>query len=300
MRSSSLLLLVALVLSCVAHADETIVVERGQAALTLSDIDARMSRFPDHERARYSRDPENIARMLDQMLVNRELARQAAELGLDEDPIVKRDLQLAAEEVLAIHRLNRLITLDTLPDFEQLAHEQFLASPELRQIPESRQVQHILVSTTDRTDEEALARAEEIRALALAPGADFSSLVETYSDDPGKSANLGRYTVSVPGEYVPAFETASRELAAAGDVSEPVKSNFGYHIITLNSVTPAVDKSFDEVKLGLIRKLRDDYIRDTRGRFVADIKGVEDTGDMDLLRSLPARYGGRPEEAAAE
>lgn len=273
-----------------------VVVERGDVQLTLADIDGRMSRFPDHERAHYARDVENIARLLDALLVNRELAQQARELGLDRDEHVQRDLVLATEEILARHRLNKLIAFDALPDFEQLAHEKYLADPSLRMQPEVRRIQHVLVSTNNRDAEQALTLAREIRARAVEPNQDFDSLVSEFSEDPGKDANGGNYTISASGEFVPEFEAAARELEEVGDVSEPVKTVFGYHIIALKSLKPAAERPFEQMKYELIRRVRQEYLDEVRNRHVSDIKRVPETGDESLLLSLPARYGGRPEE----
>jgi parvulin-like peptidyl-prolyl isomerase len=299
-RGRTLLALAVIGASSVAVAgDSTVVVERGDAKLTLDDLDGRMSRFPPHERASYARDPENLARLMDQLLVNRALAEEARQLGLDRNENVAKDLALAVEEVLAVHRLNLLVSPESLPDFEQLAHEMYLSDPSVRQAPESRAVQHILVSTAERSEAEALALAQDLRARAV-DGADFSALVGEFSEDPGKASNGGHYVMSVSGEFAPQFEAGAKALANVGDISEPILTDFGYHIILLRSYTPAKDRPFDEVKGGLVTRLRNDFVKEARGRHVSTLRNVPETGDTELLRTLPARYGGRPELPLSE
>ena len=100
-------------------------------------------------------------------------------------------------------------------------------------------VKHILVqfasgssssssSTVTRTEEEALAIANEAAKQAKA-GADFDELVEKYGEDPGMKGNTDGYYFTT-GKMVQEFEDASFALQE-GEVSEPVKSKFGYHVI---------------------------------------------------------------------
>lgn len=105
--------------------------------------------------------------------------------------------------------------------------------------------QHILISVvnedqSDKTDEEkvaALALAEEVYAKVL-DGEDFTALVETYSEDPGKVENGGTYTF-YKGEMAPEFEDAAFNMDI-DEVSGLVITQFGYHIIKkLDHIYPA-------------------------------------------------------------
>lgn len=268
-----------------------VVIERGDAALTLADIDARMQRLPDHERPDFAHRPDNLARMMDQLLLNRQLANEARSLGLDRDPKVQHDLVLAAEEVLAVHRLNQLVATGSLPDFEPLARERYLADPSAHAQRGRRVVEHVLLATSERSEEDALELALEVRAAAIA-GTDFGHLVERYSEDPGKSDNAGRYELLTPGTFVPEFERTANELDEVGQVSEPVRTEFGFHIIRLVEASPPRERSFDEVRQQLVDKLREDYLKSTRERHSAELRSLPDQGNEELLRSLRARYGG--------
>ncbi len=81
----------------------------------------------------------------------------------------------------------------------------------------------------ERTDAEALALAEEIRQRLLA-GEDFAKLAEEYSDDTGSGANGGDLGWFGPGAMVASFDAAAFSLPI-GEISEPIKTQFGYHII---------------------------------------------------------------------
>jgi parvulin-like peptidyl-prolyl isomerase len=236
---------------------------------------------------------------MDQLLVNRGLAAEARELGLDKDPAVSRDLELAVEEVLAIHRLNRLLDSDNLPDFEPLARERYLADPSAYHRPESRVVEHVLISTSDRSDEEALQLAEQVREEA-GVGASFLDLIVRYSDDPGKTNNQGRYTITDPTKYQPEFSAAAIGLSKPGDISAPIRTTFGYHIIKLVSVTTAETLPFERVREDLIRNIANEYRKNVRSDHLTQIRAKgEGQGDEELLLTLPYRYGGRTEAPGA-
>ncbi|NPB09248.1 MAG: peptidylprolyl isomerase, partial [Thermodesulfobacteria bacterium] len=92
----------------------------------------------------------------------------------------------------------------------------------------------------------ALEKAKKIREMAL-KGEDFAELAKKYSDDPGtkdKGGDLGFFT---RGQMVKEFEEAAFSLKP-GEISQPVRTAFGYHIIKVEKKRPARQKSFEEVK----------------------------------------------------
>ena len=102
----------------------------------------------------------------------------------------------------------------------------------------------------DLSDEEALAKAQDLERR-LKAGEDFSKLAGAESDDTGSALNGGDLGSFGRGRMVPSFEEAALKLAP-GQISEPVKSQFGYHIIKLESKET---KSLDEVKPEIEKKL---------------------------------------------
>lgn len=277
----------------------SVIISRGEARLTLDDMDARMSRMPKSDRPVYAHKPANLAGLMDQTLLNRQLAIEARAAGIDQRADVKRDLELAIEEVLAVHRLNALVDDAPRPDFEQLARERYQADKSGSALPAERIVEHVLIKTEGRSEEEALKTALDVRGKALVEGADFSALVDTYSDDSGKGENAGRYTLSRPGQYVPEFEAAAMALSTPGDISEPVKTKFGYHVIRLVEARPARSRPFDEVKGELIAKAMAGYEESIRDSHKRKLRSESESGNEELLVSLRQRYGGEPDSPPA-
>src|SRR6186997_777750 len=95
--------------------------------------------------------------------------------------------------------------------------------------PESREVRHILVKTK--------AKADDIYNQ-LKAGGDFSALAKKYSEDTGSKANGGKLTISKGQTVAPFDQTAF--LLKTNEISKPVKTEFGYHVIQpLGEVKPA-------------------------------------------------------------
>lgn len=293
LRGFLFLLALALCASTGAQDTDAVIIERGEAKLTIADLDGRMSRLAAEERAAYAHRPENLGRLMDQLLLNRQLAAEAKELDLDKKPDVMRDLELAVEEVLAIHRLNALTENAGEPDLEQLAMERYRANPVEFMAPEERVVEHILVKTDDRSDEDALQLAERIRAEAMASDADFVQLVEKYSEDPGKGQNQGRYVVAQSGQFVPEFEAAARSLSEPGEITSPIKTRFGYHLIRLVEIRPERQIAFAEVRAKLIELAREEYLKNKRASHTRELRSLKESANETLLLALPQRYGGR-------
>jgi parvulin-like peptidyl-prolyl isomerase len=103
----------------------------------------------------------------------------------------------------------------------------------------------------DLTEEEALAKVQDLRKRILA-GEDFAQLARQESDDSGSGANGGDLGTFRHGQMVPTFEQAAFAMQP-GDLSEPVKSPFGYHLI---KVEAKESKSFEEVRPELERRMR--------------------------------------------
>ena len=91
----------------------------------------------------------------------------------------------------------------------------------------------------------------------LSQGKSFDVVAKEYSIDPGSAANGGDLGEFPRGMMVPEFEKAAFELAKPGDVSEPVKTQFGWHIIKLEERIPESTIPFEQIKERLTQELRE-------------------------------------------
>lgn len=114
---------------------------------------------------------------------------------------------------------------------------------------EERRAQHILIAADKLGDAAAKKKAESL-AAQIKVGADFGTLAKANSDDQGSAVNNGDLGFAGHGVYVPEFDKALYALQV-NQVSAPVKTEFGYHIIKLLEIKKADVPSFDSVKAQL-------------------------------------------------
>lgn len=112
---------------------------------------------------------------------------------------------------------------------------------------ENRRIAHILIETND--DVTTAQAEEQIDAIyeRLLDGEDFSELARTLSDDPGSAAEGGDLGFNQPGTFVEAFEEVAYSLDR-NQMSEPVETEFGFHIIKVLDIEPASEPVFAEVR----------------------------------------------------
>jgi peptidyl-prolyl cis-trans isomerase D len=111
---------------------------------------------------------------------------------------------------------------------------------------ESRRLAHILIESADSSLEEAASKAAEVYER-IKQGDDFTALAKEYSDDLGSADNGGDLGFSEPGTFFPEFEAVAYDLAL-NQVSEPVETEIGYHIIKVLEIEQAVIQTLEDVR----------------------------------------------------
>jgi parvulin-like peptidyl-prolyl isomerase len=190
------------------------------------------------------------------------LAAEARRRGLDKDKVTQDRIAFTVDNMLAGAVYKEL--LDKTPIDDAAVRKYY---DENQKEWEKSQARHILIrfkgspaplrpGQTELSDEEALAKTQELRKKILA-GEDFAALAKAESDDTGSGANGGELGSFKRGAMVPAFEQAAF-TQPVGQVGEPVKTQFGYHII---KVDKRETTTFEEAKPEIENKLRPENAR---------------------------------------
>ena len=134
-------------------------------------------------------------------------------------------------------------------------------NPDRYRQPGSRSASHILLSVSpdaaDAQIDQVRQRASEIVARARG-GESFASLAEVNSDDKGSAKRGGELGVIRPGTMVKPFEDAVFVMGE-GEISEPVRTQYGFHVIRLDRITESRVQSLDQVRSEIeteVRRLR--------------------------------------------
>jgi peptidyl-prolyl cis-trans isomerase C len=157
------------------------------------------------------------------------------------------------------------------PQWEARAREIYQIDRAKYSTPEQVSASHILFDTKARTNDEARKLAAEALAKANA-GADFNVLAREVSEDRSAKSNSGQLGWFGFGEMDPAFAKAAFALTKTGELSQPVQSSFGWHVIRLDGRRPAVQKPFEEVRESILAELKQTYVNDEREAAVAKLR----------------------------
>jgi len=206
--------------------------------------------------------------------------RDLAWLSLTETGFVSR-VELAEEDIEAYYADNRLgyQTDDTVDlDYVILTSQSLAGDPsidiseedlqqafetDLKALADSEQrtSSHILLGITQARDDAATLEAINGLREQLVAGGDFAALAKEHSEDPGSAASGGDLGAAGRGIFDPAFEAALFALQE-GELSQPVKSQFGYHLIKLVSIQKPVETTFEARRDEIETRLREERAKD--------------------------------------
>lgn len=237
-----------------------VVLTIGEIKLTAADYDRLVAALPQQYQA-YAKGPGRRA-FAENLVQMKLLSKEALKENLDKQPQVQDQLEFQREDLLA--RTMFMHYQDTAK-VDDAAVQQYYQS-HVKEF-ESVKASHILIRVkgapmpaapgkAELTDEEALAKAQAIRKR-VAGGEDFATVAKAESDDTGSAQNGGSLGEFHRGQMVPPFEQAAFSMKP-GDISEPVKTPFGYHIIKVEAHTT---RPLAEVKADIEKKLRPEIAR---------------------------------------
>ncbi len=215
------------------HAEEKVMATVNGKAITETDL-----KFADQEvGAELGAVPEAIKRRyLTEYLIETELMAAAAGADkLGEGPDFEKRLAYMRQRALREAYFDKNVRAKVDDAAAKAFYDQQV---KLMPVEEEIQARHILVKTED----EAKKAAEKI-----AGGADFAVVAKELSTDAGSKEDGGMLGYFGKGQMVPEFEQAAFALKA-GEVSKPVKSQFGWHIIKLEDRRKKEPPKFEQVK----------------------------------------------------
>ena len=237
---------------------DTVVLSVGDFKLTAAQFDLLIDMLPEQSKA-FARGPGR-KQFGDQLAKTLVLAQEARRQKLDGTPTFQIQSTMQVDNVLANLMFQDLIKGVKVDDaalhkyyddhkaqFEQIRARHILIRFQGSPLP-------VKPGQKDLTPDEALAKAQELEKRIVA-GEDFAKIAAAESDDSSNAAKGGDLGFFGHGRMVPSFEQAAFKLTP-GQVSDPVKSNFGYHIIKVEEVKP-----FDDLKADVEKAMAPEQAR---------------------------------------
>ena len=209
--------------------------------------------------AQGGQDTPEIRNAVKEELNTRELlAREAKKSGVDKNPDVKTQMDLASQTVLVRAYVSDWIKKNPVPEAELKKEYDAIKG----QIGDKEyKVRHILV---EKEDEAKTIIAE------LQKGAKFDELAKARSKDPGSKDKGGDLDWNAPANFVKPFGDAMKATPKGKFTPQPVQTQFGWHVIEVDDVRDAKVPAFEEVKPQLQQRLQaqwlDKYFKDLRAK----------------------------------
>ena len=204
--------------------------------------------------------PDLDQRVRDKIVMDEIFAQEAEKRGLTATTDYRTQMEQARQEVLMRALLTDYAKKNTVTDADiQAEYDKFKAQASGTEY----RARHILVEKED----EAKALIAQIKG-----GASFEDLAKKNSKDPGSGANGGDLDFAAPGSYVPEFSQAMVKLKKGEMTMEPVKTQFGYHIIRLDDTREAQFPPIDEVKPQIKQRLEQQRLAAFRDELRAKAK----------------------------
>lgn len=242
------LVIMCIAILCIAfiafsqESEKRVIVKIGKRSFTLKDFEDYLNQSRISKNTFESLNPEIKKRFLDQFVREKLFyaAAKDAKTELTQEQV--KNLERLTTMYIIRNYVDRFIQENPVTETEiKAAYDK---NPQEYQTPERRKLRHILVPTEEK--------AKEI-LQQLKNGASFEELASQNNTDATKQRG-GDLGWAQKGVFVKEFENVAFSLKK-GETSDIVKTQFGYHIIRVDDITPAQQRSFQEVSQDIKRKL---------------------------------------------
>lgn len=230
------------------------------------DLQNTIKRFP-AERQQYLNTENGRKQLLNEIISFELIYNYAKDEQMEKNKGYLAKLEAAKKEILTQEAVAKIMEDVKVTDDE--VKDYYNANRSMYKNPESITAKHILLDSIEKANKVL----EEIK-----DGLSFEDAAKKYSSCPSKAqgGSLGRFT---RGQMVPEFENAAFQLEI-GIISEPVKTQFGYHLIRVEEKEEASIKTFDEVKdaikRGLLQERQafkyDQFTKNLKNKYKVEIK----------------------------
>jgi len=232
----------------------------GNTKITQADLEREIKNLPEFAQKLFE-GPGGKEKFLDELIKKELLYQEALKKGLDKDAEYRRKVEEYKKLTLIGQLLEKEIetkakvTDQDVKDYYEKHKEELASVSQIR-------ASHILV----KTEEEAKKILERLKK-----GEDFAKIAKKSSIDPGSAKNGGDLGFFSSGQMVPEFEAAAARLKT-GEISEPVKTKFGYHIIKVTDKKMGKPVEFEKAKTVIFQRLSGEKQKEFFDSYIESLK----------------------------
>jgi len=253
-RKTSLVLGAAILLSAGSESMAVELAKIGSKSITDADLKALVGQVSDGQKAQINGDPDIKARMVDNLVVEELFVQEAEKTDVSKDKEFLSGVERARRQLLAQKYLQKTVQ----PNITDANVKIFFDKNKARYSQNEVHAQHVLLK------EEA--EAKEVLAKAK-KGEDFETLAKKHSKDPSAAQNGGDLGFFTRSRMVPQFADKAFSMKK-GEISDPVKSPFGWHIIKMIEARDGKPVKYDEIK----DQVKADFQNESINELIASLK----------------------------
>lgn len=264
---------------------------RGDGVVTQLDFDVFLSRMPPHHRPAFVSSPDNISEALNQLITPRQIAAEARKEAPEvvNEPLLQGQMFQAAVVQIAERYMTHIWEQERLDDYTDQAREIFLVRKDLLREPLHVDFTHVLVrSGSARGELDAMKSIINVYDL-IAEGRTVAELADEYSEDPQAESNSGRYADVEVSTLDPAVASIVQQLQP-GQISQPFRSEFGWHILQLNRRWRPEAENFEQVRDRALQVAEQRHRTQVRERILRRFNMKENDFAPGAVEALTARY----------
>jgi parvulin-like peptidyl-prolyl isomerase len=240
-----------------------VIARYGGMELTTARVQEAMKRLPGPSRV-YLSSPERKQQFIDNIIINDLMFAEGRKQGLVDDPDIERQVDDFRQRLVVQRVMRDLRKRPEVSDEE--AKAQYDANPNLYSTTQIR-ASHILVK-----DEKT---AQEIHDELVKHPDKFAEIAKEKSTDLGSGRRGGDLGLFGPGRMVPEFEKAAFALKV-GEISEPVKTQYGYHVIKVTERKEGTVRPFDQVKTQIKSQIANQRLQKQVEEYMAGLRAKAD------------------------
>jgi parvulin-like peptidyl-prolyl isomerase len=256
-----LLLLLLPLFACAKKQEGKAIASIDGDKITLQEFNAELDKIPMNMKMLVA-SQSGKKDFLDRLIVKKLLLKEAKKDNIEKEKEFQDRLSDIKEQLTIESLLKKKVTAESKFSDEDL-QKYYDAHKEEFKKPREIQTRQIVVKTEQE--------AKEIQGY-IAKGEDFAELAKKYSMEPSAKTTGGDVGYHPKGTLIPAFEEAAFKLTKVGQVTPPVKTQFGYHLIKLEGVKEEAYVPFAEVKDFVRQKLTQEKQTEVLKKYIDELK----------------------------
>ncbi len=270
--------------------ESPVLARQGGSTVTVSDFEAFLERVPEAERGLFLDSRRRVGEVIENLMLPRLLANEAIEDGiLDNDQALRARIWQSAVVLIGDEMLMFSSDRQALDDYMPLARELYQTEAYRFAHPDRVSFTHVLIQPGPERGELGAMRLVLQLYESLREDADLSELAVEHSDDPAVSENEGSYS-NIPLEDLDTAVATALSLMQPGQISEPVRSAFGWHLLRLDEKIPGEPMRWEDAQEVALEMARERHMVRMRERLIQRLRADELIVEKDVVQTLLDRY----------